>query len=127
MYTEAVLHRKVVGKEVVRFVEQHVDNPVKLEILFFWSRHPKAKFTLRTIVHILNRIRAWEIERNLEALAQSGLVRTYIQPSGGVFYGLEVVCDIQKHMLELAKCSWYELRCCFCMPEPRVYESSGKS
>ena len=113
MQTAMMRRETVVGEEVVRFMEEHVDNPTKLELLFFWSRHPKTRFTLRTITGFINGIRPSEIERNLESLTNSGLVSKWMPPSGGILYGIAGVYEVQAKMVELAKCSRYDLNYCF--------------
>jgi hypothetical protein len=104
---------KAPRQEMMEFIGQHIDTHTKLELLLFWGKHPNTKFTLRTLRHALNENKVGVVERNLEDLAQSGVVNKHIHPRGGVFFGLAAVREIQGLVLELSKCSRHELNYCW--------------
>jgi len=51
------------------------ENYYRQEVLLFLGQHPRARFSLRTIVHALNS-NQWCIEQTLESLTAEGAVRT---------------------------------------------------
>ena len=114
-------------QEVKEFIGQDVDSPTKLQLLLFWSRHPNTKFTVRTLKHALNEESVGLVERSLEDLTRSGLVNKHIHPHRDVFFSLTAVREIQRLVLEIAKCSRYELRSCCDLSGMAWYHPMGNS
>jgi hypothetical protein len=108
-------------REVREFIGQHVDNPTKLQLLLFWGKHPDTKFTERTLRHALGEDTVGVVENNLEDLARCGLVEKHIHPHRDVYFSLATIRETRSVVIELSKCSQYELRRWHDLPWMRSY------
>jgi hypothetical protein len=102
--------------EVMQFVKQHADNPLKMELLVFWSRYPNTRFSLGTISCALNRNRRGEVQRALESLAEIGFVDKHIH-MGSPCYSLTSEHQKRQPIISLSKYSWRDLRYCLELQE----------
>ena len=108
-----VVMQNPVGEDTLQFLEQHGDNTTKLELLFFWSRHPHARFSLKAIARALEtNSRVSDVGQALEALTTAGLVDKHIESEGLYFYSLAAERARKEPVLELSKCSLYEFKRC---------------
>ena len=110
MTQQVVIRHEAPTQEVREFIGQHVDTPTKLQLLIFWGKHPDTKFTERTLRHALGEDAVGVVENNLEDLARCGLVKKHIHPHRDAHFSLATVRETRSVVIELSKCSQYELR-----------------
>ena len=87
-----------------RFLEEYGNNRVKREVLFFWGCHPNTKFTRHIICYALDCSKL-EVDRELKALVEAGLVDIHIL-NGATFYSLTANEERRRPVLELASLDW---------------------
>lgn len=87
-----------------RFLEEHEDNRVKRELLFFWGCHPNAKFARNAICYALDCTKL-EMDRGLKALVEAELVDTHIL-NGMTFYSLTTNEERRQPVVELTTLNW---------------------
>ena len=59
---------------VLEFARQHANTWLKLDLLYFWSRYPHAKFTAGAIARALGCKRRTDVEEALDSLVKDNLV-----------------------------------------------------
>ena len=63
------------GKEdLIQSVREYADTRLKLDLLFFWNRHPYAKFSSGIIADALDYQRKVDVEEALQWLVEAQLV-----------------------------------------------------
>ncbi len=82
-------------RKLSRFVGKCGRSPFAVELLAFWGRHPKARFSKDAIGYALDRKRL-DIDRALRHMVEVGLVDTY-EDNGVPLYSLsakEETCQL---------------------------------
>ena len=64
--------------QLSRIYSGHGNDPLKKELLAFWSRHPNGKFLASTISCALD-YRKVEVKKALEEMVKTGLIDAYIE------------------------------------------------
>ena len=59
---------------VLQFAGQHANTWLKLDLLYFWSRYPHAKFTAGAIARALGCKRTTDVEEALDSFVKDNLV-----------------------------------------------------
>ena len=75
------------GNKVTQFVNEHANSGLKLDLLFFWSKYPYAKFTSGIIARALACNRKADIEEALESFVKARLIEKHTR-QGLPFYCL---------------------------------------
>ena len=86
-----------------QFVNSHADSQLKIDLLFFWNRHPNAKFTLGAIARSLDCGRRDDLEEAMEALVASDFLEIHDQ-KGQPFYCLSSDSKKREPILGLSAC-----------------------
>lgn len=86
--------------EVMQLVKKHADTGLKLDLLYFWNKHPYAKFTSGIITRIVDSKRRLDVEEALEALADAEIVEKHVQ-RGLPFYCLTTSPEKREPVLQL--------------------------
>ena len=86
-----------------KFVNSHADTQLKMDILFFWNKHPNAKFSLGAIARTLDCARRVDIEEALEALVSAEFLDKHTQ-QGLPFYCLSTDSQKREPILGLSAC-----------------------
>jgi len=73
--------------EMPQFVKEHANTGLKLDLLFFWSKYPYAKFTPGIIARALDCNRRVDMVEALESFVEAELVERHIR-RGLHFYSL---------------------------------------
>lgn len=60
--------------KVLEFARQHANTCLKLDLLYFWSRYPYAKFTAGAIARALGCKRRTDVEEALDSFVRDNLV-----------------------------------------------------
>jgi hypothetical protein len=87
----------------LQFINKHADTQLKMDLLFFWNKHPNAKFTLGAIALTLDYMRRADIEEALEALVASEFLEKHIH-HGLPFYCLTTDFKKREPILGLSTC-----------------------
>lgn len=72
---------------VLEFARKHANTWLKLDLLYFWSRYPYAKFTVGIIARALGCERRVDVEEALDFLVKENLVDKHMD-KGLPFYCL---------------------------------------
>jgi hypothetical protein len=72
---------------VVEFARNHAHSWLKLDLLYFWSRYPYAKFTAGIITQALGSNRRIDVEEALDSMVKENLVDKHVD-KGLPFYCL---------------------------------------
>ena len=75
------------GGDVVRFMSEHANTGLKLDVLRFWRKYPYAKFTSGIVTRAVDRSRKIDVEEALEYFVGAELLQKYVQ-KGLPFYHL---------------------------------------
>lgn len=86
-----------------KFINNHADTQLKMDILFFWNKHPNAKFSLGAIARSLDCARRVDIEEALEALVSAEFLEKHMQ-QGLPFYCLSTDSQKRGPILGLSAC-----------------------
>jgi len=98
------------GGDVMHFVKQHADSPLKVELLVFLSRNPNGRFGVRVIAGALRRSRRNEVQEALRDLTEAGFVEEALHAGSRPCYSLTREEEMRQSVLSLAGCSWGEIR-----------------
>ena len=60
--------------KVIEFARQHANTWLKLDLLYFWSRYPYAKFTAGAISRALGCKRRTDVEEALDSFVKASLL-----------------------------------------------------
>jgi len=88
-----------------QFINKHADSQLKIDLLFFWNRHPNAKFTLGAIARSLDCVsgRRADLEEAMDALLAAELLEKHTQ-QGLPFYCLTADSKRREPIIELSGC-----------------------
>ncbi|MFC1925198.1 hypothetical protein ACFLW2_00700 [Chloroflexota bacterium] len=86
-----------------QFVNRHADSQLKIDLLFFWNRHPNAKFTLGAIARSLDCGRRDDLEEAMQALVTAELLERHMQ-QGLPFYCLTTDSTKREPIVGLSSC-----------------------
>lgn len=95
--------------EMMRFINQHVDSYIQLDLLHFYGKHPNAKFTPGALACALKDIRVRDLQHALAALQRGGLLEKHGK-NGVTFYGLTTEPLKREFILKLSASNWHERR-----------------
>ena len=56
-----------------QFIKEYNEDQCSLELLHFWSRHPKTRFSQRAIMHTL-KMHKYEADKALSRLSEKGIL-----------------------------------------------------
>ncbi len=73
--------------KVIEFAKEHANTWLKLDILYFWSKYPYAKFTVGIIARSLSCKRRGDVEEALDTFVRDNLVEKHTE-KGQPFYCL---------------------------------------
>lgn len=93
--------------ELIRFLEKHGNTSAKLQVLLFWGRHPRAKFTLDCIADALD-ARRLDLKEAVETLVSEGIIERQSDNNGVTWY---CVSQPKREYAEaLAMLEWSEIK-----------------
>ena len=87
-------------ERMVQSVNEHVDNRLERDLLFFWSSYPHTNFTARTIAHSVKSPTEADIEEALECFVKAELLEKHIC-QGLDFYCLTADPEKRQRVLNL--------------------------
>lgn len=99
------------GSELLRLLEKEEDISAKLQVLLFYRRHPRAKFTLECIARALDVPRLY-LRETVKALVEKGIIEKQHTGNGITWYFLSQEQQKRQCVEELAHLDWGELRYC---------------
>lgn len=85
--------------EVMQLVKKHADTGLKLDLLYFWNKHPYAKFTSGVITHIVDSKRRFDVKEALEAFADAEIIEKHVE-HGLPFYCLTTAPEKREPILQ---------------------------
>ncbi len=96
--------------EVTQFVNEHGNTGLKLDLLFFWSKYPYAKFTSGIIARALDCKRKMDIEEALESFVKASLIEKHTR-QGLPFYCLTADPEKRQWVLSVSayRCNFRSL------------------
>jgi hypothetical protein len=90
--------------KLYQFIRKYADEPLKMELLAFWGRHPNAKFSKLAIYHVED-CRKVDVCRALEDMGVAGLVDAHIY-NGTPLYSLTMNEEKRRLVMKLATLGW---------------------
>jgi hypothetical protein len=87
--------------EAIQFVNEHGNTGLKLDLLFFWSKYPYAKFTSGIIARALDCKRKMDIEEALDSFVKASLIEKHTR-QGLPFYCLTADPEKRQSVLSLS-------------------------
>jgi len=87
--------------EVIQFVNEHGNTGLKLDLLFFWSKYPYAKFTSGIIARALDCKRKMDMEEALDSFVKASLIEKHTR-QGLPFYCLTADPEKRQSILSLS-------------------------
>jgi len=95
-------------EELLRFCGDHVSDLLSMEVLAFWGRHPKCRFTIDAITCAMDAKRR-NVETALSGLLAEDLIVTSVHSDTTLYY---LTPDETKRqpVLQLAALGWHERR-----------------
>ena len=93
-----------IEENLYQFIRKYADEPLKMELLAFWGRHPNAKFNKLAIYHVQDS-RQVDVCRALEDMAEAGLVDAHIH-NGTPLYSLTMNEEKRRLVIKLATLGW---------------------
>jgi len=87
--------------QVTQFVNEHANTGLKLDLLFFWSKYPYAKFTPGIIARALDCKRRVDIDEALESFVKARLIEKHTR-QGLPFYCLTADPEKRQCVLSLS-------------------------
>jgi hypothetical protein len=93
-----------IEENLYQFIRKYADEPLKMELLAFWGRHPNAKFSKLAIYHVED-CRKVDACRALGDMAEAGLVDAHIY-NGTPLYSLTMNEEKRRLVMKLATLGW---------------------
>jgi hypothetical protein len=85
---------------VLEFARQHANTWLKLDLLYFWSNYPYAKFTVGIIARALGCKRRVDVEEALDSFVKDNLVDKHTD-KGMPFYSLTSDARKREYVLNI--------------------------
>lgn len=85
---------------VLEFARKYANTWLKLDLLYFWSKYPDAKFTAGIITRALNCRRRVDVEEALDYLVKESLVNKHVN-KGLPFYCLTGDASKREYVLKM--------------------------
>jgi len=102
-----LLNNLVENEKLVHFLEKYGDTSPKMQVLLFWGRHPRAKFTLDCIADALD-ARRLDLKEAVETLVNEGIIEVQQSDNGVKWYSVN---QKRRDYLEaLTNLEWSEIR-----------------
>ncbi|MCX6005513.1 MAG: hypothetical protein NT082_07580 [Chloroflexi bacterium] len=97
------------SEDIFSFLKENEFTGAKLRLLFFWCRHPQAKFDLDCIARFLDTTHH-HLHEMLRDLIEKGMVKEQYCSSGMANYSINPEHIVSDYISELAKLDWSALR-----------------
>lgn len=85
---------------VLEFAREHANTWLKLDLLYFWSKYPYAKFTVAIIARALGCKRRMDVEEALDSFVKDNVVDRHLE-KGLPFYSLTSDAGNRECVLEM--------------------------
>ncbi len=92
--------------ELNSFIKRHGNTPAKLQVLLFWGRHPRGRFTIDCIVDALD-TRKLYLKDAIETLVAEGVLRK--QQDNGITF-LSINPSYRNQLEALIKLKGYQVK-----------------
>jgi len=93
-----------IEENLYQFIRKYADEPLKMELLAFWGRHPNAKFNKLAIYHAQDS-RKVDVCRALEDMVEAGLMDAHIY-NGTPLYSLTTNEEKRRLVMKLSTLDW---------------------
>jgi hypothetical protein len=101
---ENILH-----EDLISFLRDNEFTGLKLRLLLFWGRHPKARFNIDCIAHVLD-ITRHHLREIMRELIDKGVINEQYCTSGIAHYSLNHEHSLSQHVQDLAQLDWSSIR-----------------
>ncbi len=108
MVIDCVQYR-IANSRLFNFLKENSRNNMELQLIRFWSRHPRAKLSLCTIACALDTAKI-NLREAIKALIEKGILKEQQDTNGLVTYSLSNDPRTQEYIEELAKLDWAEIK-----------------
>jgi len=95
------------NKKLVHFLEKYGNTSPKMQVLLFWGRHPRAKFTLDCIADALD-ARRLNLKEAVEILVNEGVIEEQQDHNGVKWYSVSQ--QGRDYLEALTNLEWSEIR-----------------
>jgi len=92
-----------IEENLYQFIRKYAGEPLKMELLAFWGRHPNAKFSKFAMYHVEDYREVFC--RALEDMAEAGLVDAHVY-NGTPLYSLTTNEEKRRLVMKLATLGW---------------------
>ncbi|MDD5313322.1 MAG: hypothetical protein PHO26_09840 [Dehalococcoidia bacterium] len=96
-------------EDIFSFLKENGFTGTKLRLLFFWCRHPQAKFDLDCIARFMDTTHH-HLNEMLRDLIEKGMIKEQYCSSGMAHYSINPEHAVSDYISELAKLDWGVLR-----------------
>jgi len=100
---------RIGNSKLLRFLRDNNHNNLELQLIRFWSRHPRAKLSLCAIACALD-IAKINLRDAIKSLVIKGILQEQSNGSGLITYSLSEKAEIQECIEELTKLDWREIK-----------------
>jgi predicted DNA-binding transcriptional regulator len=108
MVIDCVQYR-VANSRLFNFLKENSHTNLELQLIHFWSRHPRAKLSLYTIANALDTARI-NLREAIRTLMEKGILQEQEDGNGLITYSLASDPQTQEYIEELARLDWNEIR-----------------
>lgn len=105
---DCVQYRVANGK-LLHFLKRNHHSNIELQLIRFWSRHPRAKLSLCAIACALDMTKI-NLRDAIKALVAKGILQEQTNGNGLITYSLSSSPEVQECIEELTKLDWREVR-----------------
>jgi hypothetical protein len=95
-------------EELLAFLRQHVAEPLEMELMAFWGRHPGRRLPRDVIAYAITCSRL-DLERALGNMTEAGLIQSCVEDRT-VFYWLSPDDGLRRLVVGLASLGWERKR-----------------
>lgn len=100
---------RIGNSKLLHFLRGNNHNNLELQLIRFWSRHPRAKLSLCAIACALD-IAKINLRDAIKSLVIKGILQEQSNGNGLITYSLSEKAEIQECIEELTKLDWREIK-----------------
>lgn len=100
---------RIGNSKLLHFLKENNHSNIELQLIRFWSRHPRAKLSLCAIACALDMAKI-NLRDAIKALVVKGILQEQNNGNGLVTYSLSDRAEVQECIEELNKLDWREVR-----------------
>jgi predicted DNA-binding transcriptional regulator len=100
---------RVGNSKLLHFLKENSHSNIELQLIRFWSRHPRAKLSLCAIACALDMAKI-NLRDAIKALVAKGILQEQTNGNGLITYSLSDRAEVQECVEELTKLDWREIK-----------------